>query len=285
MPNPKHQQNLSARLLYRSLMQPGSLRARLTGLLVAGLVAVVAVAARDGLAAGKGGPKLTWYGQSCFLLESPGGARVVMDPIPGGIGYTPPADLKGDVVTVSHEHGDHNNVALVVGKPKVLRGLTDDKKDWVKVKDKVKDVAIRSVGVYHDGQQGKERGLNAVFVFDTGGLRIAHLGDLGHLLTDANLAEIGKVDVVLVPVGGFFTIDAAQAMKVIEQLKPRQIVVPMHYRTDVLTIKQLAPIEPFLEAAGKARVRRETGNSLALGPPAKGKAEAAGPEIVVLNYK
>jgi L-ascorbate metabolism protein UlaG (beta-lactamase superfamily) len=156
-----------------------------------------------------------------------------MDPIPGAIGYTPPANLKADAVTVSHEHGDHNNVALVSGvkgDPKILRGLSPDKKNWVKTEEKIKDVAIRSVGVYHDDQQGKLRGLNSVFVFETGGMRIAHLGDLGHLLTDAHLQQIGPVDVVLVPVGGVFTIDAAQASKVIEQLKPRTIVVPMHYR-------------------------------------------------------
>jgi L-ascorbate metabolism protein UlaG (beta-lactamase superfamily) len=265
----------------------------LAGLALAAVVGWVAVGAlpADGMAAkgGKGGGKagagkLTWYGQSCFLLESPGGARVVMDPIPAGLGYTPPAALAGDVVTVSHEHGDHNNVALVVGKPVVLRGLTPDKKGWVPITQKVKDVAIRSVGVYHDDKEGKERGLNAVFVFETGGRRIAHLGDLGHLLTDKQLADIGKVDVLLIPVGGAFTIDAAQATRVVDQLQPRQIVLPMHYRTDVVVIQQLAPVDAFL--AGKARVRREAGNSLDLPPAAKGKGGAeAGPEIVVLNYK
>ena len=101
-----------------------------------------------------------------------------------------------------------------------------------------------------------------MFVFEVGGLRIAHLGDLGHLLTDQQLSEIGSVDVVLIPVGGFFTIDAAQATKVVDQLKPRLIVMPMHYKTDVLTIKELAPVDAFL--AGKTKVRRETGNTITL---------------------
>ena len=133
----------------------------------------------------------------------------------------------------------------------------------------MKDVAIRSVGVYHDEEKGEKRGLNAVFVFEVGGLRMAHLGDLGHLLTDEQLPAIGPVDVVLVPVGGFFTIDAAQATKVIEQLKPRTIVMPMHYKTDVLTIKELAPVDAFLQ--GKAKVRREKGNVLSLASGKKGE--------------
>ena len=251
----------------------------LGALLGLGVLAAAAVAARGDKPAGKGkgDASLTWYGQSCFLLQTKAGTKVVMDPIPGAIGYTPPTDLKADVVTVSHEHADHNNVALVAGAgkdgapPKLLRGLTEDKKDWVKNKEKVKDVQIRSVGVYHDGEQGKQRGLNSVFVFETGGLKIAHLGDLGHLLTDDQLKEIGPVDVVLIPVGGFFTIDAAQATKVVEQLKPRTIVVPMHYKTDVLVIKELAPVDAFLQ--GKAKVRRETGNVLPLAP---GKGKASG---------
>jgi L-ascorbate metabolism protein UlaG (beta-lactamase superfamily) len=223
--------------------------------------------------------KLTWYGQSCFLLETAAGTRVVMDPIPGGIGYTPLSDLKGDVVTISHEHPDHNNVNLVQGKPKVLRGLTPDKKGWVKIDEKVKDVAIRSVGVYHDEEKGAKRGLNTVFLFEVGGVRIAHLGDLGHLLTDQQLSAIGMVDVVMIPVGGFFTIDAAKATRVIDQLRPRLIVIPMHYKTDVLTIKELATVDAFL--AGKPNVRRENGNTISItGVKARPSAE-----VVVMNYK
>jgi hypothetical protein len=128
--------------------------------------------------------KLTWLGQSAFVLETETGTRIVMDPIPKGIGYDLPAGLKADAITISHEHADHNNVGLVVNKARVLRGLTPDKKGWTKIDEKVKDVAIRSVGVYHDDQHGAARGLNTVFLFEVGGLRIAHLGDLGHLLTD-----------------------------------------------------------------------------------------------------
>ena len=223
--------------------------------------------------------KLTWYGQSCFVLETAAGTRIVMDPIPKGIGYEIPQGLKADVVTISHEHADHNNLAFVTGKPRVIRGLTADKKGWTRVDEKLKDVSIRSVGVYHDDKRGAERGLNTVFVFDVDGLRIAHLGDLGHVLTDEQLSAIGSVDVVLVPVGGSFTIDAYQATRVVDQLHPRLVVVPMHYRTPPLTIKELEPVDEFLER--KANVRHEPTNTLTLTPV---KARPA-VQIVVLNYK
>ena len=222
---------------------------------------------------------LTWYGQSCFLLESASGTRVVMDPIPSNIGYLPPADLHADAVTVSHEHQDHNNVALVRGKPKILRGLTPDKKGWMKIDEKVKDIAIRSVGVYHDDKKGAEIGLNTVFVFEVGGVRIAHLGDLGHILTDQQLSAIGSVDVVLVPVGGVWTVDALKATQVVDQIRPRLVAIPMHYRTELSTIKELATVDGFL--AGRSNVRRETGTRLAI----TGLRSRPSAETVVLRYQ
>jgi L-ascorbate metabolism protein UlaG (beta-lactamase superfamily) len=246
----------------------GSLAALAVGFGVVPLVAGSAPVAR-----------LTWFGQSCFLLEAASGTRIVMDPIPNGLGYTPPQELRADAVTVSHEHGDHNNIALIGGKTRVLRGLTADKKGWTRIDEKVKDIAVRAVGVYHDEELGKKRGLNTVFLFEVGGIRIAHLGDLGHLLSDQQLSAIGSVDVVLVPVGGAFTIDARQATRVIDQLRPRLIVVPMHYKTDVLTIKELATVDAFV--SGRTDVRREKGNTLDL-TPVKRRASA---EVVVLNYK
>ncbi len=232
-----------------------------------------------GAAAAPSKVTLTWLGQSCFVLATAAGTRVVIDPIPKGIGYELPVGLRADVVTISHEHFDHNNAGLVAGHPRVLRGLTADKKGWTKVNEKVKDIAIRTVGVYHDDKQGAERGLNTVFIFEVAGLRIAHLGDLGHLLDDKQLSAIGSVDVVLVPVGGGFTIDADRATRVIDQLRPRLVVVPMHYRTTVSTISQLAPLDEFL--VGKANVRRPPGNVLPL-TTVKSRPAA---EVVVMGYK
>jgi L-ascorbate metabolism protein UlaG (beta-lactamase superfamily) len=249
----------------------------------AAVLAVLAVLAAPALRAHAAGPptvgKLTWFGQSCFLLETAADTRILMDPIPKGLGYELPAGLKVDAITVSHEHPDHNNVGLPINKPRVLRGLTADRKGWTRIDEKVKEVSVRSVGVYHDDKRGAQRGLDTVFIFEVGGLRIAHLGDLGHLLTDEQLSAIGSVDVLLVPVGGVFTIDSYMATRVVDQLHPRLVVVPMHYRTDAVTIKDLQPVEPFLER--KANVKRLPGNTLALTPV---KARPAA-EIAVLSWK
>ncbi|HET6148380.1 MAG TPA: MBL fold metallo-hydrolase [Polyangia bacterium] len=223
--------------------------------------------------------KLTWFGQACFLLETAAGTRILMDPIPKGIGYPLPTGLKVDAVTVSHEHADHNNVALAGNRPKILRGLTPDKKGWIRIDEKVKEVAVRSIAVYHDADRGAQRGLDTVFLFEVAGMRIAHLGDLGHLLSDDQLSALGAVDVVLIPVGGAFTLDARQATRVVDQLHPRLLVIPMHFKTDAVTIKELAEVDPFL--AGKPNVHRETGNTIPL-KPLKGRP---GTEIIVLDYK
>jgi L-ascorbate metabolism protein UlaG (beta-lactamase superfamily) len=259
-----------------------ALRVVAAAILFGGVTALLAVKGQAG-----SHPRITFHGQSCFVLESPRGARMVMDPIPAGLGYKLPANLAADAITISHEHDDHNNVALVQrGEPKVLRGLNQEKTAWTRIRAKVKDVTIRSVGTYHDDKQGTLRGLNAVFIFEVGGQRIVHLGDLGHPLTAKQLREIGRVDVVLVPVGGVYTLDAAGATAVIAQLRPRTIVVPMHYRTDVLTIKELATVDAFL--TGKPAVRRAGGNTLDLGEASKwvfaGK-DAVAPQVVVLDYK
>ena len=251
-------------------MRPHLLRALLLAILLA-LPAHARAAAPAG--------KLTWYGQACFLLETAAGTRILMDPFTKGIGYEIPQGFKADIVTISHEHPDHNNVAFVAGKPRVIRGLTADKKGWTRVDEKVKDVSIRNVGVYHDDQRGATRGLNTVFIFEVGGVRIAHLGDLGHVLNDAQLAAIGAVDVLLIPVGGTFTIDGLKATRVIEQLRPRIMVIPMHYKTDASTIKELESAALFLD--GKQNVRKETSNTIALSPM---KARPAA-EIVVLRYR
>src|SRR5258707_6600751 len=164
--------------------------------------------------------KLTWFGQSCFLLETTAGTRILMDPFSKGLGYPLPPGIKADAVTISHEHPDHNNLALLANKPKVLRGLTADKKGWTKIDEKVKEVSVRSIPVYHDGNRGADRGLDTAFLFEVAGMRILHLGDLGHLLTDDQLSAIGAVDVVLIPVGGTFTLDAHDASRVVDQLHP-----------------------------------------------------------------
>jgi len=209
---------------------------------------------------------LTWLGHATFILSTSTGLTALLDPMGSGVGYAL-APVQGvDLVTVSHEHSDHNNVSLAAGNPQVLRGLAGA--DWARVDVTVKGVRIRSVGTYHDDSQGSQRGKNAVFVFEMEGLRLAHLGDLGHALTPEQIKAIGPVEAILIPVGGFYTIDARTAATVVEQLRPR-VVVPMHYKTPDLTpslAQNLAPVDNFIAALpGAAVMQAEKTITLAAG--------------------
>jgi L-ascorbate metabolism protein UlaG (beta-lactamase superfamily) len=255
------------------------MRRWLSAILLAGVALAVGQPPAARAAAAPIVGRLTWFGQSCFLLETAAGTRVLMDPIPRSLGYPLPVGLRADLVTISHEHADHDNLAMVTGKPRVIHGLTADRKGWTRIDERFRDVSVRSVGVYHDDRRGALRGLDTVFIFEVGGLRIAHLGDLGHTLDDDQLEAIGSVDVLLVPVGGTSTLDAYHATRVVDQLHPRLMVVPMHYQTDAVTLKDLAPLDQFLER--KANVRREAGPTVVL---TSVKARPA-TEIVVLSYR
>jgi len=196
--------------------------------------------------------KIVWYGQSFFVVESRSGARIAFDPyhVQDGIRYSPP-EVRADAVFVSHEHFDHNNAGIIKGGPKVLQPLEKGTRAGTLVLPGGR-FAYRSVFTYHDEKGGKERGGNTVNVLAVDGVRICHLGDLGTTLTAAQVREIGPVDILLVPVGGTFTIDARGADRVVSQLKPR-VVIPMHYRTE-RTDLPLAGVGDFLK--GKAGVHR-----------------------------
>lgn len=247
------------------------------------------------------GLDITWHGQSCFVMRTPGGTTVLMDPVAYEIGYKPPT-VKADVVTISHEHPDHNNLKMVeiagsaAGGANVIRGLTD-KGDWADVGNpSVGDVSISAVKTYHDDQQGKKFGKNAAFVFDInlprgGKRRVVHLGDLGQQLDEKQLQALKPVDVLLVPVGGHYTIDGKGADKVVDAIAPRFVVMPMHYKTPSLTVKELGPVDPFLEGK-KDRTVKVDGNNVEIqfGPfnfKAPGKVEGPDqittPMIVVLK--
>jgi len=166
--------------------------------------------------------KIKCLGHACFLLTSEQGLRVITDPytVGSGIDYSPIKEA-ADVVVVSHGHVDHNNVSAVRGKVEVVRG------SGIRT---AKGVQFRGIATYHDTSQGKQRGTNTVFCFSLDGIRLCHLGDLGHLLSQAQISEIGAVDILFIPVGGFYTIDAAGASRVCEQLKSK-VVIPMHFKT------------------------------------------------------
>jgi len=168
---------------------------------------------------------LTWYGQSTFVMSTGEGIKVLMDPVNPNmikVEISEPIDL----VTVSHEHGDHNYVALAKGNPTILHGLTES--EFTDIDQVVKGIHVRTVGSFHDKQEGSQRGKNAIFIFELPGLKVVHLGDLGHVLNENQVSAIGATDILLIPVGSGPTIDLPSAIEVIKQLRPR-VVIPMHF--------------------------------------------------------
>jgi L-ascorbate metabolism protein UlaG (beta-lactamase superfamily) len=191
--------------------------------------------------------KLRWLGHASFVIETPA-IRILTDPFGEDVPY-PGIKEAADVVTVSHEHHDHNSIHVVEGSFQVLRGLDDQTKKARRLEDEIKGVKFRTVPSYHDDQEGKLRGENAIFVMDIDGITVAHLGDLGERLTDSHAEEIGKVNVLLIPVGGYYTIDADAAREAVELLKP-DIVVPMHYKTKYTESWPISPVDGFIEGMG-----------------------------------
>jgi L-ascorbate metabolism protein UlaG (beta-lactamase superfamily) len=188
--------------------------------------------------------KVKWLGHACFLITSAGGLRIITDPYMNNAGLNYKAiNDKADIVTVSHDHADHNNTATVSGHPQVVK--TAGAKE-------VKGIKIKGIASYHDDAKGKQRGTNIIFCFALDNINLCHLGDLGHKLGQEELSQIGQVDVLLIPVGGFYTIDAKAASEVCQMLKPK-VVIPMHYKTDKCAYP-IAGAEEFLK--GRTPVRK-----------------------------
>ena len=188
--------------------------------------------------------RVKWLGHACFLIVSRDRLRVITDPyaVGGGINYSP-IEETADVITVSHEHDDHSDVSTVKGKPDVV------KSDGTKT---AKRIQFKGIATYHDEAQGGQRGLNTIICFTMDDIKLCHLGDLGHVLSREQVSEIGAVDVLFVPVGGFFTIDASTASQVCEQIGPK-IIIPMHFKTPKCAYP-IADVEDFLKS--KENVRR-----------------------------
>lgn len=185
---------------------------------------------------------IQWFGHSCFRLRTRG-ATVITDPCGPETGYEIP-HMRADIVTLSHEHEDHNYCRLVTGEPRIIRRPGEYE---------IKGVFIIGIPTYHDRKKGQERGKNTIFTFEMDGLRICHLGDLGHVPSQEQIEELSGVSVLLIPVGGGSTVNAAQAAEVVSLLEPN-IVIPMHYFTKDLTMK-LDPVSKFLAEMGQEGVK------------------------------
>jgi L-ascorbate metabolism protein UlaG (beta-lactamase superfamily) len=241
------------------------------GVVLASLLLYAATALAQPQPAGRATQPVTvrFWGQACFTITA-GGKTLLIDPFnPKQLGY-PAFDVAPEAVLISHEHFDHNDTSAVKGKPLVLHGL--DKAGAVQAIDRtVGPFHVRAVAGkhWHDPAQ-KSRGNIAMFVIEVSGLKIVHLGDLGDKLSAEQVQAIGRPDVLLVPVGGFFTIDADGAYEVVQQLKPRAYVIPMHYRTPVLEASlrsKLAEPSAFLQKFGE-KVARLDGNEWKIDPAA-----------------
>lgn len=193
--------------------------------------------------------KVKWLGHSCFLITSEGGTRIITDPYGPmwGISYGGIQE-SADIVTISHNHADHNNAGAVQGSPEIIREAGSGE---------VRGITVKGITTSH----GFLRGLNLVFTFTDDGVKLCHLGDLAHLLSQQQRDAIGEVDVLFIPVGGLFTMGASKAWRVCEQLRPR-IVFPMHYRNSRCRLP-FASVDRFLK--GREGCRRLEASEVEIG--------------------
>lgn len=187
---------------------------------------------------------IQWFGHSAFQVTSPGGTRIFTDPFGHGIGLPIP-QVNPHAVTIGREHPHHNSVWVLQGSPLVIRGLRDEGMEWAEVRRTVGDVLIYNVPVTQRTFEVRTKG--SAFVFEAGGLCIAHLGDVAEPFTPSQLRRLGKVHVAMIPIGGTFTVDGKGALEIVRQLQPH-IAIPMHYWDDDERLRR------FL--AGSREVRR-----------------------------
>jgi len=175
-----------------------------------------------------------WFGHSMWKISS-NSISVITDPF-ADIGYKMQPVISADVILSSHDHFDHNNFDLISGNPKIIN---------TEGKFKYKGVEIQTFHTFHDDTQGSERGDNLLMKFEIEGRNFLHCGDLGHMLSDELIADIGIVDAIMIPIGGHYTIDELTAKKIVDKIKPI-LVFPMHYKTEVLDFP-IKPVENYLQ--------------------------------------
>jgi len=206
--------------------------------------------------------RLRWFGHACFRIK--GTLTVVIDPFhERDVGYPTP-DSEADVVLVTHDHFDHNRTDVIKGDFEVIKAPGEYE---------VRGVKFRGIPSYHDNSKGALRGKNTIYVFEMDGIKFCHLGDLGEVLSEEKADEIGDVDVLMIPVGGHFTIGPEEAGEVVSKLSPK-VTIPMHYKTPVINFP-IRPVDEFLK--GKDNVKRFSQSEVEVELPEK-------PEIWVLQY-
>ena len=181
---------------------------------------------------------ITWYGQSCFRIDTRE-AVIAIDPFAKEIGLPPPR-FQTDIALVTHGHFDHANTGALAGTPTLITGPGEYE---------IKGVAVRGIPSFHDQSEGRERGPNTIYRINAEEMTLVHLGDFGEAsIRGETLDAIGDADILFIPVGGTYTIDAETAAKVVNQIEPR-IIIPMHYHLPGLRVR-IEPVEGFLKAFG-----------------------------------
>lgn len=184
---------------------------------------------------------ITWQGQSCFKIQDkqgPEGVTVVTDPFDKTIGLKVP-NFEADIVTVSHGHNDHNNAKALRGSPFIIDSAGEYD---------VKGAMIEGIESYHDTKEGGERGKNIIYRIEIDDIAVVHLGDLGHILDNKQLERLEGTDILLIPIGGIYTLDAKKAVEVVSQIEPR-IVIPMHYKVKGLKA-DIEGVDKFIKEMG-----------------------------------
>ncbi len=194
--------------------------------------------------------QIFWHGQACFqitaLPQKNSQIRVVIDPYSEDIGLKLPK-LEADIVLATHNHYDHNNVKALLDNPFIIEGPGEYE---------IKGVFVQGIHSWHDESQGAERGSNTIYTIDSEEMRLCHLGDLGQSeLSSEQLEKIGNVDILMMPVGGVYTIDAKGALKIMSQIEPK-ITIPMHYALPKLKVR-LQGLDNFLKAVGVKSITAE----------------------------
>ncbi len=210
--------------------------------------------------------EITWLGHSCFRLKGRY-ATVVTDPYSPDLGYSL-GKTNANIVTVSHHHPGHSYVEGVGGDPKSVTGPGEYE---------ISGVLIIGVAAFHDSENGKNRGKNTIYLMEIDDVSVCHLGDLGHVLTTKQEEQVDNVDVLLLPVGGGSTINVRTAIEVVRQLEPK-IVLPMHYQTDAVKKRELAPVDGFLREMGLREITSQPKLSVTRA------SLPAGTQVFLLDY-
>lgn len=185
---------------------------------------------------------INYLGHSAFKIKGKN-VSVVTDPFDSDMVGVKLAKTEADIVTISHNHPDHNKPEIITGVKRII----DSPGEY-----EISGTSFIGVPSFHDNKKGEEKGKNTIFVIEIDGLRLCHLGDLGHTLNESAIAEIGDIDILFVPVGGVYTIDAKTAVEVVNSIEPK-VIIPMHYKTNEHkpeTFSEVAPVEDFLKEMG-----------------------------------